>query len=231
MASVSAYPSVKDHITAELRGLLYGGTLKVGDRVAIDEIAERFGVSRTPVRDAVFALSQEGLLVIEPRVGVFVRPITNEEVLDVYRIKEALEPLVARLATERSTPQERSDQLQAVKLLEAAAEERNVALYVDLLEQRREMLLAMARSEALGDCLRTIDGRVRFLRSRNLSQIGYLAASAQQHRLIAEAIYSDDSSGAAIAMSLHNRDARRRILALVASIEANELEFTSSYVE
>lgn len=213
----SVYKSAADHVLLELRGLLYSGSLKPGARVSIDELAERFGVSRTPVRDAIFALRVEGLLTIEPRVGVFVRPISNEEVLDVYRIREALDPLVVMLATERSTPEERLDQLDTVHLLEMTASEHDVASYVNLLEQRRESLLAMARSEALGDTLRTIDGRVRLLRFRNLSQSGHLAKSAQQHSLIAQAIFNQDSNGAAIAMTLHTRDARTRIMNLLAA--------------
>lgn len=64
-------------------------------------------------------------------------------------------------------------------VLEKAATDNDVASCFDLLEQRREMLLDMARSDALRDSLRAIDGRVRFLRFRNLSQVGHPAKSAQ----------------------------------------------------
>lgn len=227
----TGYPSAKDYVAYELRSLLHAGRMPPGSRVSIDEIAERYGVSRTPVRDAIFALSAEGLLTVEPRVGVFVRKISQQEVFDLYQIREALDPVMATLATERSTSQERFEQLEAVRLLEMAAAERDVASYVELLEQRREVLLAMARADALRDSLRTIDGRVRLLRFRNLSQVSYLDRSAFQHRSIAEAIYNGDGSGAAMAMALHTRDARRRIFTLLADGEPDGVSPVSMFVE
>ncbi|WP_239123827.1 GntR family transcriptional regulator, partial [Sphaerisporangium siamense] len=90
--------SAKDVVAEEIRALIYNGTMASGARISTDELAERFGVSRTPVRDALQQLSVEGLVTITPRVGVFVREISPQEITDVYQIKTALEPMMAAWA-------------------------------------------------------------------------------------------------------------------------------------
>jgi DNA-binding GntR family transcriptional regulator len=218
-------PSLKEAVTEEIRGLIHREELAVGRRVSIEDLATRFGVSRTPVRDALFELRAEGLVSIESRVGVFVRAIGDREAMDVYAIKVALEPLMAQLAAERGTLEQRQDFYQSVGELDADAKAGDVAHYVSLLESRRARLLEMANSVALKDSLSVLEGRIRLLRFRNLSQPRQLERSAKQHRAIALAIQAGDGDAAHEAMRLHMLDARRRVRALLAkSQEDSDLE-------
>lgn len=207
--------SAKEAVTEEVRALIHSGELALGGRISIDELASRFGISRTPVRDALFQLSGEGLVSIEPRVGVFVRTITDQEIIDVYHIKGLLEPLMASWAAERGTVIERHQCYDSLSLLDEAVAHSDVARYVTLVEDRRKALLAMAGSSALHDTLTIIDGRVRLLRFRNLQQPGRLAQSAAQHRVIAEAIRDGDSDGAYETMRFHMHDAMVRVRRLL----------------
>ncbi|MGH8967192.1 MAG: GntR family transcriptional regulator, partial [Actinomycetes bacterium] len=70
MSSQFRVQSAKDVVADAIRALIHEGSMASGERVSIDELAERFGVSRTPVRDALQQLSVEGLVTITPRVGV-----------------------------------------------------------------------------------------------------------------------------------------------------------------
>lgn len=207
----SATTAVKE----EIRRLLYTGELVPGHRVPVDELAARFNVSRTPVREALAQLSAEGLVTIEPRVGVFVRIISDKEILEVYRIKRALEPLMASWAAERGSPEQRREFAAAIKHLEDAIQAGDIPRYVSLLEERREALLEMADSSALRDSLGILDGRVRLLRFRNLSQPGVLDKSLAGHKEVAKAILDGDPEAAYDAMLRHMLDAEAGIRQLL----------------
>ncbi len=86
-----AYQTLKDKIiTCELMP---------GAVVDQNELMKEIGVSRTPVREAVNALEQEGLLVVMPRRGVIVSNISIQEISHIYTVRETVEPMIARLAT------------------------------------------------------------------------------------------------------------------------------------
>jgi DNA-binding GntR family transcriptional regulator len=203
--------------------MLQTGDIEAGRRLGIADLAERFGVSRTPVRDALWELSSEGLVEIVPRVGVFARRIDAQEVRDVYNLKHAVEPLMAAWAAARGTLEERAQFRESVSQLRAAAEDGDVAGYVALLEERRQALIQMSCSEVLADLLSSIDGRVRLLRRKNLGQPGHLIRSVAQHEQIAEAIGRGDPEAAASAMAYHMADSLVRIAPLLeqeAAVEA-----------
>lgn len=219
--------SAKDAVVEEIRALIHHGDLRLGERVSIEELATQFGVSRTPVRDALWQLSAEGLVTIEPRVGVFVREISDREVTDVYRIKGVLEPVMAAWSAKRGTPSQRREFLTSVDNLDAAASSGDVATYVRLLEGRREALLDMAGSQPLRDTLAVLDGRVRLLRFRNLSQPGRLLESSAQHRKVAQCVARGDSVEAEKAMRLHMNDAEDRVRRMLARDTGSHIDDAS----
>ena len=79
------------------------GALRVGDRVTEVDLAERFGVSRTPVRDAVSRLEADGLLTNEPRRGLVVTVLSHQQVVELYFMREILEGASARLAAQSAS--------------------------------------------------------------------------------------------------------------------------------
>lgn len=100
--------SAKDWALARIRARVYSGGFQPGVKLSIDGLATELGVSRTPVRDAFGQLEREGLVTIASRVGVTVRRLTRSEAEDIYRIKEAVEPLMARWAAERPSAAQRA---------------------------------------------------------------------------------------------------------------------------
>ncbi len=88
-------------VSDELRRLVVTGELPPGSRIVEDRLAERLGVSRNPVREALQALAAEGFVEILPRRGAVVAQITPEQAEDLFDVRTALEPLAARLAARR----------------------------------------------------------------------------------------------------------------------------------
>jgi DNA-binding GntR family transcriptional regulator len=111
-------------VTERLRADIVNGTLKPGSQLSEVELANNFGVSRGPVREALQRLIQEGLLRSEPHRGVFVPVLTEEDVNDIYLAREALESAALRsvIATSRSAAayQELDKAVTAMEKAEAA---------------------------------------------------------------------------------------------------------------
>jgi DNA-binding GntR family transcriptional regulator len=206
--------SAKAFAAKHIRTMIHAGDFDEDGRLSIATLADRLGVSRTPVRDALWQLASEGLVTVSPRIGAFLRKLTPEEAADIYRIKAAIEPLVAGWAAERATRRQRETHQALIADLEAIARSGDVDAYVAQLEGCRAALLEMAASPPAAETLSVVDGRVRLLRFKNLSQPGQLTVSAAQHRAVADAVAAGDPGAATRAMEEHLLDALRRVLRL-----------------
>ncbi|WP_299168993.1 GntR family transcriptional regulator [uncultured Arthrobacter sp.] len=194
----------------EIRDRIRAGDLKPGERISSDEISQQLGISKTPVRDALQNLRQEGLVEIQARVGAFVRQITMREIKEVYSLKSAVEPLAAAWAAEHGTLADRQRLSVAMTNLELAAAEDNVDGGVESVDAIHDLIFDMADSEVMRDVYRVFRARVRTLRQINLAQPGRLSVSAQHHRKIVDAICAGDPAAAA-AMAEHLADATEAV--------------------
>jgi DNA-binding GntR family transcriptional regulator len=96
-------------VTDELRRLIVQGGLRPGDRLREDELATALEVSRFPVREAIHSLASEGLVELLPRRGARVAVFSPERCRNLLELREVLEGLVARLATERCRPDQAAE--------------------------------------------------------------------------------------------------------------------------
>ncbi len=95
--------TVRSRAARELRDRVLTGQLRPGDRLDLDEITREFGISRTPVREALLELSYEGLVAVTPRSGITVIGITPEDAVDNFAVLAALAGKAAEWATSRIT--------------------------------------------------------------------------------------------------------------------------------
>ncbi len=101
--------TVRAQAANELRDRILTGRLRPGDRLDLDQLTAEFGISRTPIREALLELSYEGLVAITPRSGMAVVGITSEDAVDNFAILAALAGKAAEMATSRITPEELSE--------------------------------------------------------------------------------------------------------------------------
>ena len=99
-------PPLHDDLTEALRDLIVSGELGPGAKIREHALCTRFGVSRTPLREALKVLASEGLLQLKPRRGAFVAEITQTEIDELFPIMAALEALAAQDACDRMTDQD-----------------------------------------------------------------------------------------------------------------------------
>lgn len=104
--NMNEYLPLRDVVFNTLRQAILKGELKPGERLMEIQLANKLGVSRTPVREAIRKLELEGLVLMIPRKGAEVAEITEKSLKDVLEVRKALEELAVQLACERITKEE-----------------------------------------------------------------------------------------------------------------------------
>ena len=120
--NMNAYLPLRDVVFSTLREAILKGELKPGERLMELQLAEKMGVSRTPIREAIRMLQQEGLAVTIPRRGAEVAAMTEKDMEDVLQVREALEILAVQLASEKITKEQIAELEERLKAFEQAVE-------------------------------------------------------------------------------------------------------------
>jgi DNA-binding GntR family transcriptional regulator len=97
------HPSLKALVEDAIEKKILSGSLKPGEKIAEIELAESFGVSRTPIKTSLIELAKEGLIELIPRRGAFVKVFTKEDMKKIREVRAALEGLAGKLAVDHAT--------------------------------------------------------------------------------------------------------------------------------
>jgi DNA-binding GntR family transcriptional regulator len=100
---IQRHQTLREKILETIRDAILKGTMKPGERVSEPDLAERFGISRTPIREAFRQLESEGYLVVIPRKGAVVASLSERDVEEFYAIKIILEGFAAKMASVNRT--------------------------------------------------------------------------------------------------------------------------------
>ncbi len=188
--------TLREKILENIRDAIISGSLKAGSRVSEPELAERYGISRTPIREALRQLESEGYLTVIPRRGAVVSEFSQKDVEDFYAIKSILEGYAARQACSRLTDRE-LDKLQANnKRLNDLAEQNDIKTFFKVHNDFHEMFIKAADNERLRELITSVVTRFQRLRFMSLSLPGRMKISAQEHKKIIEAFRRRDAETA-----------------------------------
>lgn len=97
---------LSDQIASYLRGEIYSGRLRPGERLYEVELCERLNVSRAPLREAILTLRTDGLVDVRPNRGALVTPFSDDDIREIFTLRQVLEPIGARAAAERAKEQD-----------------------------------------------------------------------------------------------------------------------------
>lgn len=178
--NTNAYLPLRDVVFHTLREAILKGDLKPGERLMELQLADKLGVSRTPIREAIRMLQQEGLAVTIPRRGAEVAKMTEKDMEDVLQIREALEILAVRLASEKITEEEIEQLEEKVTEFEKALTTRNVKLIAQTDMDFHDIIYNAAENPKLVTMLNNL--REQIYRYR----VEYLKDAAIYPRLVAE---------------------------------------------
>jgi DNA-binding GntR family transcriptional regulator len=207
------YGSRSEFVYQMLRQYIQSGELKPGDRVMEGEIAEKLQVSRTPVRDALRRLESDGMVVIEPRVGLQVASLSRASILELYLMRELLEGTAAKLCALHATDLELME-LEDLVRREKALQGDHEALSK---HNRRfhEAIYHGAHNKFLQKSLSAVNDSM-WLLGRSLMFNPKRAARAQiEHKELLQAILNRDSEAAETVARRHIEAAKKeRLIAL-----------------
>lgn len=196
------------------------GTLRPGDRLEEPALAERFGVSRTPIREALHHLAAAGLIETHGRRGTFVAEIGPRRLLEMFDVMAGLEAMCAERAARRATEAE-VETIRAAHLAcaEAAADGDADGFYYAN-ERFHEGIRAASRNGFLVEQADGLQRRLKPYRRLQLRARGRLRLAYEEHGRILEAIEAGDGPAAAAAMRAHVTVQGDRFADLVASLDA-----------
>ncbi|MEM6547987.1 MAG: GntR family transcriptional regulator [Pseudomonadota bacterium] len=210
---------VADRLIETLKQEIHTGVLKPGDQLEEATLAQRFAVSRTPVREAVRSLVDSGLLETRSRKGAFVRALSAKELIDLFEVAAELEGLACRLASERLTEQSRELIVLGMETCADAAEREDVTAYASANLQFHRAIHRATGNAWLIEQLAEIETRVNPYRSMPYSIRGRLPQSAKEHADILQAISNGDGTDAARLMRDHMMLQGKRVPLLLQHIE------------
>lgn len=192
-----------DIIAEEIEGLIFDGTWPPGARLDEVQLAERFDVSRTPIREALQRLALSGLVEQLPRRGVFVRQPTAVELIEMFEVMAELEASCARLAAARISDRA-LDKLRAANALcaEAVAAQDSDAYYREN-EGFHALIYAQTGNGFLEAETLRLQKRLRPFRRTQLRARGRLQQSMTEHEQVVEALAIGDGARAAEVMRAH----------------------------
>ncbi|WP_223281314.1 GntR family transcriptional regulator [Streptomyces antnestii] len=199
---------MRERVLAELRQEIIDGRLRPGDRLVERELADRLGVSRVPVREAIRALLTDGFVTFETPRRAVVRTLTRTDVTELFELREALEVYATGLAAQRAT---RADLDGLEELLDRAAvatRAGDAAAITEANTRIHDRILATAGNGLLISVMEPVDGRLRWLTRRNEEWPQLLT----EHRELYEAIASRDPEKARASALAHVRTNRASTL-------------------
>jgi DNA-binding GntR family transcriptional regulator len=195
--------SLSGDIAKRLEEDILRGRVRPGHRLDERELSERYGVSRTPVREALQRLSASGLAVARGRQGLQVAQLSVADLLDALSVVAQLEALAAAQASRRILPDQRTMLEEAHQACELALERGDGDAFYDANLAFHDVIVAASHNRVLQEEIRRLSLRTAPYRRAITFQPGRMTGSIPEHAVIMEAILANDGKRAADLMHSH----------------------------
>jgi DNA-binding GntR family transcriptional regulator len=193
-ASLSQYRTMKLIVYDELRSLIINGDYAPGSRLIAEHLGKRFGVSPTPVREALHRLEAEGLVKTSPHHGIEVSQFSVDEVIEIYHIRGALESLAARMAVSHLTPDDFRQMSDILNDMDDAVAKIDLPHILEVNRKFHALIWRAAQSPRLYDLLENFYDSSQRFRNASIRVPGRLEQISFEHRRIAQALQERNSS-------------------------------------
>jgi len=204
-----------DAAYATLRQAILVGELRRGDRLAEEQLAGEFGISRTPVREAIFRLETERFATRQVRRGLVVRGIPEEQVLEVFTVWAELDQVAASTAARAATAPERARLRWINEQIDTRTQQVGHVSIRELTMQFHEALSECAHNTVLLQMVQQLHDSARRFGPTTFSLPGRAAVAIAEHRAILAAIDRGDSDTAGRLAAEHIANAREARIALM----------------
>jgi len=195
---IDVSPVLKDRVYEALREAIAEMDIYSGEEPPkLDErkLAEELGVSRTPIREAITCLEQEGLVVSYPRRGAFVVRKTREEILEIIMVWAALEGMAARMATEQASDEELASMRKMFAIFDGSNEAKaHIDEYSDTNIEFHQRLIQLSKCKLLIDIADGLFIHMRAIRRKTIGERDRATESIIDHMRIIEALETRDAT-------------------------------------
>jgi DNA-binding GntR family transcriptional regulator len=189
---------LRDKIAKVLREWILNGTFKPGDRIVEYVLARRLRVSPTPLREALWLLSRQGLVEIHTHRGAFVTRLSDRDIREIFKIRELLETHAAKTIRATLTPVKRRRLEGAVRELDEAARARDIASFSAADLAFHETLWELSENRHIQEILREISSRFfsyELMRDLPHGRQFRFDAMADEHRALVDLILTGTDKG------------------------------------
>lgn len=208
---------LRDVVFNTLRQAILTGELKPGERLMEIHLANKLGVSRTPIREAIRKLELEGLVTMIPRRGAEVAQITEKSMNDVLEVRRALDALCVELACERITPEDTERLKLACEAFETAVKTRDVKQIARADVELHDIIVQATGNQRLIQLINNLSEQMYRYRFEYIKDISQHQRLIDEHRMIYEAIVKNDKEAASQAAHVHIDNQKKAIIAQIRS--------------
>jgi len=194
---------LRDVVFNTLRQAILRGELQPGERLLEIHLANKLGVSRTPIREAIRKLELEGLVLMIPRKGAVVAEITEKSLRDVLEVRRALEELAMKLACEKILDEEIEELKVAAKEFENALKTKDVTLFAEADVKFHDIIYRTTDNQRLIQLLYNLREQMYRYRVEYLKREDSHETLLAEHQHIIETLAKRDASEAVKAVCAH----------------------------
>ena len=210
--NMNEFLPLRDVVFNTLRRAILTGELKPGERLMEIHLANRLGVSRTPIREAIRKLELEGLVTMIPRRGAEVAQISEKSLQDVLEVRRALDALCTALACERITAEGKNALKKACDNFEEATETRDAVTIAEADVAFHDIIVQATGNQRLIQMINNLsEQRYRYRFEYIKDESGH-ENLVNEHRMIYESIVDGDKERAAAAARLHIDNQEKSII-------------------
>lgn len=201
--NVNEYLPLRDVVFQTLRKAILTGEFMPGERLMEIALANRLGVSRTPVREAIRKLELEGLVVMIPRKGAEVAKITVSDLKDVLEVRCHLEEFAASLACERITEEKKVELKEAMVDFEKAIQQKDLKLIAEQDVAFHDVIFRATNNQRLLQIVNNLREQIFRYRIEYIKDFDYHDTLVKEHRQIMQTIMDGDKEAAEKIMRTH----------------------------
>lgn len=203
---------IREIVLERLRTAIITRTLNPGDRLIETDIAEKMGVSRTPVREAFRQLEIEGLAENIPRKGTVVKGISKKDILEIYEIREVLEGLEFRLACSKITDSQIAMLKEKLVTMQECIDNNDITEYWKVHGDFHDIILYSSGNHRLIDEMKQVYEYLSSLRNFTRVMNKRREVAMEEHKLIIEAFEKKDEKLAEKVGRTHTVNAKKFLL-------------------
>ncbi|MCD6420027.1 MAG: GntR family transcriptional regulator [Synergistetes bacterium] len=204
--------SLKVEVLERLKELVIGGTYLPGKKLVIEEIAREFGVSITPVREALHHLAAQGFVELQPHRGFVVKELGKKEIEDLMELRLCLEKLGARLFIQRNDKGCMEELEGCVRGMRRLVESGSVDDMVVANSKFHRIIIEGSGNKELSNVISLLGEKLHRVRILSLHAPNRLKESFKEHMAIFDAIVSKDIAAAELAVEEHIRNITKTIM-------------------